>query len=853
MARLPSRFDLSGATSLRSGRAIASADQSAIGRGLSALGEGVGGALTVIGEERKKQQNTVDIARAEAYKTEQLLAVQNEFDNDPDYDTYSKRAPERTGGVVKKAADLIRDPDMRERWALGARNDAARVNDGIFDRGTTVRRQAETVAFDDALETNRRLYVDPETSDEVKAKAKADIEGTIQQGLETGLLTPDMADARRKTFIEDADFSRGQLAVERDPSIISKPLPANVSERASTAMGYFQSRGWSKAQAAGIVGNLLAESSLNTGARNPGDGSDGTDSIGVGQWNSDRAQRLKSFAAQNHADWRDFGIQLAFVDHELRTTEGAAGNRLKGAQNIDDATAAMAGYERPQGWSEANPRGAHNYKGRLNFAAQAAGEKINPDWYDRISPEQRQRIQEQAETRQNQVNVENRAAIEIATTNAPAAILNTGRYDGSLPSAQQFMDAYGPQEGAQRYNAFQAAIGVSEQAHGFRTMSTAEIEQAVAAAQPTSSGDDAALQAERYKTLSSAAETTLKARAADPAAYTQQVFPNVAQAWSNVDQEGGYQAALAASAAAQTQLGIQNMQLLPKEMADDTVAKFKDATLSERERIEPALRTIFGTADKAQRQAVFNQLVEAGLPEITEGAMEAAARGDGGASKRLFQAALIDPSKLPGQPPFKPAEIDAEIQAELMDEGQIGDVYYGLSDGSVQNYVRAERDAKLLSNAVNIRVRNGEPLDSAVKAAAKDLYGDVQAVTAPNAQIWLPSDQDAGAVLDGLNDALPAVRGALEGAMTPPDVSAAEGGKAIIDATRSAYIDRVMAEGYFRNTEDGFVFIDPFLGVAVTDQSGKPLVVNPTVVPRAPSPFSRRIEDENAARQRAFE
>ncbi|RWL14889.1 MAG: hypothetical protein EOR57_31580 [Mesorhizobium sp.] len=796
--------------------------------------------------------NAVDLPRAEAEKTKGLLETQNQFDNDPEYATFAKRAPEATAGVVKKAGDLIRDPKMRERWLAQSGSDIARTNDSIFDWGTNKQRAAETNAFDDALEANRRLYVDPNTPDDVRVKAKKDIEGAIQIGQQSGLLDPNAAAARRKTYLEDAEFSRGKLAVDKDPSIISKPLPANVSERSSTAMGFFQSRGWSKAQAAGIVGNLLAESKLNTGARNPGDGRDGSDSIGVGQWNSDRAARLKSFAAQNHVDWRDFGIQLAFVDHELRGTESGAGNRLKSAQSIDDATAAMAGYERPAGWSEANPRGAHNYKGRLNFAAQAAGEKVNPDWYDKISPEQRAVIHNQAETVQNQRSVEKKANIDVAVTNGPAAVLNTGTYTGSMPSADDFFQAYGPQEGASRYNNFVSSMQTSEQAFSMRTLPASDIETMVNEAKPTSTGDDAALQTARYQTLSSAAETTLKAREGDPATYVRQAFPVVNDQWNNAQSVGNYQSAVAASIAAQQQIGIQNIQPLPKAIAAGAVDTFKNETLPQQDRIAAASSVIMATPDPAQRQILFNQMVDEGLPDITQGAFEALSRGDDGAANRLFQAAMVDPTKLAGaaKDGQKPADIDLAVQDSIMDDGQIGDLYYGLSDGTAENYTRAQRDSKLINNAVNLRLRNGETMDAAIAGVSKDLYGDVQAVNDTNVQILVPKDQDAGAVVEGLQAAMPDVRTALTTALAPPsNAPTADGTKAIMDAVTQDSINRVLSEGYFRNSGDGYVFIDPYVGAAIADEQGNPIIFKPNLTPRpvttAPAaPFSvQKMED----------
>lgn len=145
------------------------------------------------------------------------------------------------------------------------------------------------------------------------------------------------------------------------------------SNPAQQALNFFVERGYAPHQAAGIVGNLMHESGLNTGAINPGDGSDGSDSIGIAQWNGPRAQALRAFAAQNGGDPSDLMTQLAFVDHELNSTEGAARARLLQAQDPIQATAAFLGYERPQGYSAENPYGSHGWGNRAQYAAQFAG------------------------------------------------------------------------------------------------------------------------------------------------------------------------------------------------------------------------------------------------------------------------------------------------------------------------------------------------------------------------------------------------------------------------------------------------------------------------------------------------
>lgn len=142
-----------------------------------------------------------------------------------------------------------------------------------------------------------------------------------------------------------------------------------ANSNARYAYDYLQRRyNLTPVQAAGVVGNLMQESSMNTGARNPGDGRDGSDSIGLAQWNGGRAKALHAFAADQKKPVTDLDTQLDFVVHELKTTESAAFNRLKQADNVHSATAAMIGYERPQGWRADNPTAGHGWGNRLKHA-----------------------------------------------------------------------------------------------------------------------------------------------------------------------------------------------------------------------------------------------------------------------------------------------------------------------------------------------------------------------------------------------------------------------------------------------------------------------------------------------------
>lgn len=825
MARLPTYLDLSGPDNLRSGRAIASYDVSGFARGLQSLGADLQG----IAAQQREQDNTVDIARAEALKTQRLLDTQNKFANDPDYSTFGTRAPAETSKAITEAGSLIRDPKMRERWVAQAQTDAIRVNDGITDHGVQLKRDAETVAFDDALEANRRIYVDPNTPEDAKKKAKADIEGAIQAGQASGLLDPNAAAARRKTYIEDAEFSRGKLAVDQNPDIITKqPVSGDIPKEGAALLDAIA--GTESGGRYDILNGGERFTSFADHPRRVGKGGTATAAgryqFVQGTW--DRAARalgLKDFspASQDKAAW-----WLAQTDYRAKTGR----DLLTDLKSPDANVKASVRRALSSTWE------GLKFIGDGKFAAKIdAGPTTNPGWYSAISPEQRAVIDNEAETRRNQIAAETRGNIEVAVQNAPTAIQNTGAYTGNVPTAEDFFQAYGPQDGASRYNAFTSAMQTSQQVFDMRTMSAGDIQAMVEQAKPTSSGDDAALQAKRYEVLSSAAETTLKARSADPASYASQAFPNVATAWQGATSPEGYQAAIAASVTAQQQLGIKDIQPLPKTVADSAVAGFKDDTQPQQSRIGSVTNILFATPDAGQRRMLFEQMVKAGLPDITEGAIEAASRGDAGAAQRLFEAAMVDPSKLAGTIPggLKPADIDQAVQSGIMDQGQVGDVYYGLSDGTAENYIRAQRDTTLINNAVNLRLRKGESLDSAVTAVAKDLYGDVRPVAWGNAHILIPANADPAPIRIGLADQLPNVRAALEETAKLPAEGAdqrANGTQAIMDATTRNHIEDILSNGYFRNSGDGYAFFDPYSGAAVSGADGQPIIFHPDFTPK---------------------
>lgn len=867
--RIPTSRDLD-RQSTRSGRISPNAPQSGIGQALAGAGQDVVKAAFDLNALAEREQNDVLKSKSNDVST----SMQNFLNGEEQ--RFNEARDKASGSGIgftrqylegwKTRADEFAKTNFE---GLNEDQQTAYTNQ-LLSRGNALYSKADS--FEGSRKQNYYTMSTNESLDGIRKQIRsnsAPFDDLKRAGIEQINSIPDADEqwklARIKDWEQDALESQIEFDIETDPEKAVDEIRGGVVDTKGIAGGI-----QSSAAALGISPNDLATViSYETGGTfNP------TKAGPVTQHGRHRGliQFGEEQARTNGVDWND-PVNSQLGDNGAVVKYLRAAGVKPGMGLLDIYSAINAGSVGRYNASDANNGGApgtvrdkveQQMEGHKQKAASLLGGTYTPK-YANLSYARQETFLNRAEAAYNKQQNEQAAVarfeIDTATTNAPAAIMNTGTYTGVMPQQEQFIQAYGPDMGARKYNELMTAVQTSTQAFSMQTMPESEIQQMVKQSAPTSTGENAKLENDRYETLQAAAQQTIKAREADPSTYVQQAFPHVAETWKNAGVDGDYQSALSITAAAQQQLGIKNMQLMPKQLATDTVNRFKDASLPGDERINAITGLVFSSKDQGQRQAVYQQLVSAGLPDTTEGAIEAYARGDQGAGRRLMEAAIIDPGKLPGTAPFKPSEIDAAIQSQIMDEGQLGDIAYGLTDGSVENQEKAIRDAKLLTNAVNIRVRNGEALETAVSSAAKDLFGDVQPVTGNgqvNAQIIIPTGENPEKVLNGLESFLPTVRSTIETSMsasTSADQSEAvrsTGGAKIIDAVTSNYIENVMAEGYFRNAGNGYVFMDPYVGAAVSGPDGKPMIFTPDQVAAAPvkAKVDPIAEADNAASMR---
>jgi hypothetical protein len=145
----------------------------------------------------------------------------------------------------------------------------------------------------------------------------------------------------------------------------ARPVSGNAATQ--EAMQFFQSKGWTKEQAAGIVGNLQTESGnfapdVISGRRK----GDGGKAVGVAQWHPPRQANFQRVMGKP-VEGSSLKEQLEFVNWELNNTEKRAGNILRTMSDAAQAAEAVDKfYERSNG--------AHRNQRISNARALAGGQ-----------------------------------------------------------------------------------------------------------------------------------------------------------------------------------------------------------------------------------------------------------------------------------------------------------------------------------------------------------------------------------------------------------------------------------------------------------------------------------------------
>jgi hypothetical protein len=556
MARIPlltgtQGLEIPGAVQYPSGSPVGGAMQQA-GGALQQAGNQFRRQNEQLDEERKLQDNLVDAAEADAFLAEKSREMVRQFEADPNYETFAERSAKASKELVQQASGMFRDPKQREVAGFNAQRHLAAVQDQILGIGEVRRKSTAAVTLDNSLETFRQIYADPSASRGERLSSREAIEAGIQRGVETGLYTPDQAEAPPEVFIRGADYVYGQRLIEADPSILG-----GISQASSSVVER-------------IIG---VESVGNPTAKNPNSSATGLGQFTSGTWmqivrkykpqiaqcrtiaevlalrnNADVSRRMTAHLVQENSEaLRRAGAPVTDGSVYLAHFAGSGGAvaLLKADPNASAESVLGAAVV------EANPflRGKTAADviawadRKMGGASSAPAVSDRPKWFQDLNPEQQLALERQADTRPREIAAErNRQNTEyLAGVTDYTAYLRAGNplEPGSPYSAESLYANLGPERGAEVYREVLAAESYGADVAAVRFADPNKLRAIVAARQEfLQSPEDYQAHRQDVAGLFNVIEARNKALLDDPATYVVQQ-PQVQQAYLQIAEASG--------------------------------------------------------------------------------------------------------------------------------------------------------------------------------------------------------------------------------------------------------------------------------------------------------------------------
>lgn len=152
-----------------------------------------------------------------------------------------------------------------------------------------------------------------------------EIKNIYNEYSKSGEVVSNFTEPNEEISFNTIEYARGGKVNKQD----------KVNPKAIEALNYFMSKGLTREQAAGLVGNFMRESSMNITSLNPYSGA-----YGLGQWLGGRKKKLISMYGNNPT----FQNQLDFTWHELNSSHKNGLRMIKQSKTVDEAAANAFGY-----------------------------------------------------------------------------------------------------------------------------------------------------------------------------------------------------------------------------------------------------------------------------------------------------------------------------------------------------------------------------------------------------------------------------------------------------------------------------------------------------------------------------
>lgn len=220
MPKIPDYTALGQPASFKTGRAMV--DFPGVKAGPEAFGADVAAGIQKLGQvgvgladDQRKEDDAIDLSRADAQAQKRLIETRRAFESDPDYKTFGPRFDQQANGILADSASMIRNPSLRDRWVESKGVlEAARTKDQVVRHGDALARQGMLDQTESTLKTRRDAYLLAQ-SDSERAQILRSADDDIALGVASGYLRPQDARKLRDRHVEGMKVDDGEARLAR--------------------------------------------------------------------------------------------------------------------------------------------------------------------------------------------------------------------------------------------------------------------------------------------------------------------------------------------------------------------------------------------------------------------------------------------------------------------------------------------------------------------------------------------------------------------------------------------------------------------------------------------------------------
>lgn len=241
MPKLPDSTSLGEPESLHVRNPVVTAnelDGGAIGRGAQALatgGEAFGSAISGYADQQQKQQDALELLKADVAHKQGLMGIQDKYENDPDYATAPDRFNAESNAMVPDIAAGISNPAARERFQLRAGLENAAAGNRIQHISSGLDKQQKGLDLESQLQGYVGIYQNPSADDATREATLTNIDHAIQIGQQSRIINPIQANKLRQQYVYNT--VRDEFA-QRLSGETETPVSVGGRRKASGPIGF---------------------------------------------------------------------------------------------------------------------------------------------------------------------------------------------------------------------------------------------------------------------------------------------------------------------------------------------------------------------------------------------------------------------------------------------------------------------------------------------------------------------------------------------------------------------------------------------------------------------------------------